>query len=67
MVVKTAMKLLVPEIRNQIFECGYYPDNNYIYDVQKNVDWLAPNMKLFKELSDCSSIQQASIRQCITH
>ena len=66
-IAKTTGKLIVLKIRNQTFDCGYYPDNNYISDVQKNIDWLTPNLKLFMELCACSLIQQASIRQCIIH
>lgn len=34
-IVKTPAKLIVSEIRNQILDCGYNPDYNYIVDVQK--------------------------------
>ena len=66
-IVKTAAKLIVSEIRNQTFDCGYYSDNDHISDVQKNVDWLTLNLKLFMEVCASSSLQQGSIRQCIIH
>ena len=66
-IVKTAEKLIISEIRNQTSDCGYYIDNNYISDVQENIDWLTPNLKLFIKRCARSSIRQASIGQCIAH
>ena len=66
-IVKTAAKLIVSEIINKTFDCEYYPDKGYIADVQKRIDWLTPNLKLFMELCARSSLQQASIRQCFTY
>ena len=66
-IVKTAAKLIVSEIRNKTFDCEYYPDKDYIAKVQKNIDWLTVNLKLFMESCARSSLQQASIGQCFTH
>ena len=37
-IVKTTSKLIVSEIRNKTFDYEYYPDKDYIADVQKNID-----------------------------
>ena len=66
-IVKTTAKLIVSEIRNQTFDCGYYSDNSSMSDDQENIDWLTHNMKLLMEFFASFLIQQANIGQCITH
>ena len=54
-IVKTTAKLIVSEIK-KTFDCGYYPDNSNISNVQKSIDWLTPNLRLFMKLCARSTI-----------
>jgi len=66
-IVKTAAKLILSEIRSQYFDCDNYPSKEDIQDGEKNLNCLTPNLKMFMQLCVRSSIQQASIGQCLMH
>ena len=48
-IIITAAKILISEIRSRIFECDSYPANECISDLDKNMEWLLPKLRLFME------------------
>ena len=66
-IISTAVKILVSELRLTKFDCGSYPPNEEISDVNKNIEWLPPNLRIFMQTLIKSPIKQASIGQCIVN
>ena len=66
-IISTAAKILISEIRSRTFECDSNPANECISDLDKNMEWLPPKLRLFMETLIRLPIKRASIGQCLAN
>ena len=66
-IVEAAAKLILNELRSKSYDCSFYPSIDKISNLNENINWLTPGLRMFMQCLVRSPLQQASIGQAITH